>query len=121
MTPCTPAIAAQELESNLFMPMHSLVNLVDVYGFWASLLVVSLMEPRAGVSPERNTAALPPSAMPPPWSRHARGQQATDHLGPHYERLWTRLAALELFHHFPVAADDLTGQRWPASNLLCFR
>jgi hypothetical protein len=32
-----------------------------------------------------------------------------------------RLAALELFHYFPAAVDDLTGWRWPAANLLCFR
>jgi hypothetical protein len=57
----------------------------------------------------------------PPWSHRARGQQATDHLGPHYGRLWTRLAALELFHYFPAAADDLTGRRWPTVSLLCFR
>jgi hypothetical protein len=79
-----------------------------------------------GCAISRGISCAPsPVAQPPEHRRRwhcphgaarARGQQATDHLGPYCRCLWTRLAALALSHHFPVVADDLTGQRWPAGK-----
>jgi hypothetical protein len=73
-----------------------------------------------GISCAPSPVALPPERRRrqhcPHRAARARGQQATYHLAPYYGCLWTSLAALVLSHHFPVAADDLTGRRWPASK-----